>query len=415
METSNKYKYYTVIVLACAYCLNFVDRQILSILQIPIKTEFQLTDTQLGVLTGLSFALFYSLLGVPIARLADRLNRVNIVSTSVFTWSLMTALCGISTGYYNLALFRVGVGVGEAGGTPPSHSIISDYFSKTERSKAIAIFSLGQAIGAALGVGIGGYVAQHYGWRNAFFIVGLPGIILALLIKLTVKEPVRIKDDSMVKIAEKQNSLQAVISLMKQPVFFSTMAGNVIAVLVGYSVITWLPPFLARTYSLTHSKVGLIVASIYVLGGGLGLVFGGFLGDSLAKRFGLKWLAILPAIAVTCSTPLLLFAFNSSTLHVTAILLGLGIFAWQVNFAPGFSLIQTSVAPNKRALASATTLLFSNLIGLGLGPMVVGMISDKFKSLSFALSLITVLLLVSTLVFLRAAKIVENSDLNKNL
>lgn len=410
METKRGLRTYIVIVLAVTYCLNFIDRQILTILQVPIKLEFHLSDTQLGLLTGFSFAVFYSVLGIPIARLADRLNRVNIISVSVAFWSLMTALCGTAGGFWPLALFRVGVGVGEAGGTPPAHSIISDYFNKVERSRALSIYSLGQMFGAAFGVLLGGYIAQHYGWRTAFFVVGIPGILMALLVKFTIPEPMRGASDAKQERAIDEGFGKSMAALFRNKTYFNVMFAHVVAVMVGYSIISWLPPYLSRTYALSHTQIGGVVASIFILGGGVGMFLGGFFGDYLAKRFGLRWLALLPAIGVVISMPLYVLALNNSSLLMTIIFLIVATIAYQWHYAPSLSVIQTSVIASKRSLATATVFLFSNLIGLGLGPVAVGAISDYTGSLGFAMSTSTVLLLLASFIYYRSARFVDMAE-----
>lgn len=410
METQKGLRTYIVIVLAVTYCLNFIDRQILTILQVPIKLEFHLSDTQLGVLTGFSFAVFYSVLGIPIARLADRLNRVNIISVSVAFWSLMTALCGIAGGFWPLALFRVGVGVGEAGGTPPAHSILSDYFNKAERSRALSIYSLGQMFGAAFGVLLGGYIAQHYGWRTAFFVVGIPGILMALLVKFTIPEPVRGASDAKKEHSADEGLRKSLLALLRNKIYFNVTFAHVIAVMVGYSIISWLPPFLSRTYALSHTQVGGVMAAMFILGGGLGMFVGGFFGDYLAKRFGLRWLAFLPSIGVIVSMPLYVLALNTRSLLVATIGLVVATIAYQFHYAPSLSLIQTSVIASKRSLASATVFFFSNLIGLGLGPVAVGAISDYTGSLGLAISSSTILLLLTSFVYYRSARFVDLAE-----
>jgi predicted MFS family arabinose efflux permease len=410
MEANKKVRKYVLFLLAVTYCFNFIDRQILTILQVPIKLEFGLSDTQLGLLTGFSFAVFYAALGIPIARLADRLNRVNIISGSMAIWSLMTALCGIAGSYVSLILFRIGVGVGEAGGTPPAHSIISDYFNKAERSRALALYSMGQLVGAAIGVLLGGFIAQHYGWRMAFFVVGIPGILIALIVKFTVPEPMRgAMDDKKEHAADTigEGFGRSMMALFRNKTYFNVAFGHVVAVLVGHSLLSWLPPLLSRTYALSHTQVGGIIAAILILGGGFGMVAGGFFGDYLAKRYGLRWLALLPVIGVIVSLPLFVVALNVHSLLVTAICFTLGIIAYQLHYAPSLSLVQTSVTASKRALAVASLSLCANLIGLGLGPVIVGAISDYTGSLGLAMSTATVFILPAAFLYYRSARYID--------
>ncbi len=415
MKQDADLRWYVVIILAVTLCFNYLDRQILSILQVPIKSEFRLSDTQLGILTGISFALLYSILGIPIARLADRINRVKIIAISLTLWSAMTALCGIAASFWQLALFRIGVGIGEAGGLAPSHSIISDYFNKTERSRGLAVFHLGSILGSALGIILGGFIAQHYGWRTAFFVCGIPGVLLALVVKFTVREPLRGAMDPTETLQDKESHAEesfkkAIESMLRNPAYLHVMIGHFVASMVGYAVVIWMPPFLSRTFSLSHSKTGVIAGGILFAGGFLGLSFGGFCSDYLAKRFGSKWLALYAAISAAVALPLNIIGFQGTSLITVIIFLGLASFFWHGQYAPSLSLIQTSVGANKRALASATAFFFSNLIGLGIGPVLVGAISDYTKSLGLAVSVMVMFLLLSSYQYCRSAHYVEVAE-----
>jgi predicted MFS family arabinose efflux permease len=362
------------------------------------------------LLTGFSFAVFYAALGIPIARLADRLNRVKIISGSMVIWSFMTALCGIAGSFWSLILFRVGVGVGEAGGTPPAHSIISDYFNKAERSRTLALYSMGQLVGGAIGVLLGGFIAQHYGWRTAFFVVGIPGILIALLVRFTVPEPMRgaidDKEGHTVDTVD-EGFGRAMLALFRNKTYFNVSCAHVVAVLVGFALMSWLPPFISRTYGLSHTQVGGLVAAILILGGGLGMFIGGFFGDYLAKRYGLRWLALLPVIGVLVSLPLIVIALNVHSLLAMAICFTLGIIAYQLHYAPSLSLVQTSVTASKRSLAVASLSLCANLIGLGLGPVIVGAISDYTGSLGLAMSAATVFIFPAAFLYYRSARYID--------
>ena len=250
-EKKSIYRWYVLGVLALTYAFSFMDRQIVSILLEDLRLEFALSDTQLGLLSGLAFALFYATLGIPIARLADRYNRINIISTAVAVWSIMTALCGSATSFVQLFLARVGVGIGEAGGGPPSHSTIADYFGPSERSFAISIYSLGATIGALMGLIMGGYVAEHYGWRMAFFVAGVPGLALAILVKLTVREPKRgAMDDPSAKPKEappRDSMIQSARSLFSNAIYRRVNVAHMLAVFVGYGLVSWKPALYLTT------------------------------------------------------------------------------------------------------------------------------------------------------------------------
>jgi predicted MFS family arabinose efflux permease len=297
------YRRYVLGLLAVVYTFNYTDRQILAILLQPIKKELLLTDTQLGFLSGMAFALFYVSLGVPIARLADRSHRVNIISVSIFLWSLMTALSGLAASFWHLLLTRVGVGIGEAGCTPPAHSLISDYFAADQRSSALAVYSLGVPVGAFLGMLIGGWVAEWYGWRNAFFVVGLPGLALAVLVRLSIREPARgLADgrsaDSQEGDDEKAPTLGQVLSfLWSRKTFRHITMGTALLAAGAFASASWIPPFLIRSHGMGLGEVGTWLSLLTLVGGVTGVLAGGYFGD-LLSRVNVRWYCLLPGLAL---------------------------------------------------------------------------------------------------------------------
>ena len=265
------YRNYALFILMSAYVFNFIDRQILSILQEPIKSELNLSDTQLGLLTGFAFAMFYVVMGLPVARWADHGIRRNIIALSVTVWSFFTAISGLVTSYTQLLLVRIGVGVGEAGCSPPSHSLISDIFPRQERATAIGIYTVGVNIGILLGFLIGGWINEFFGWRAAFFAVGLPGVLLALIIRFTLKEPRRGRvDHRPTSDTETVPSLGEVFRLLWGLRTFRHMAlaAGLIA-FAGYALLNWLPSFFIRVHGLSTGTVGTWFAMILGVGGGL--------------------------------------------------------------------------------------------------------------------------------------------------
>jgi MFS family permease len=371
---ADNYKWYVLAVLTIVYTFNFLDRQIIAIVSPAIKEDLGLSDSMLGLLKGLAFAVLYTTLGIPIAWLADRWNRVNIVSISLAVWSAFTALSGLAQNVLHLGLARIGVGVGEAGGSPPSHSIISDYFPKEQRSTALSIYSLGIPFGQMLGFLAGGWVLQNFGWRNAFFLVGIPGILLAIVLKMTVKEPVRGAQDG---AARHVPFMEGVRQLAKIPTYWGVAVATAFASFTGYGVGLWVVDFYRRTYELSYTEItvplGILNGVIY----GVGTWAGGWLTDRFGKtdKGAYAW---IPAIGMLITIP----AGFASTWAPTAFwaffwsapfMLGLGLY-----LGPSFSLIQTLAPVKLRAFAIAFLFLILNLFALGLAPLWVGRLSDNF-------------------------------------
>ena len=407
---SERYKAYVLLALTGVYTLNFIDRQILVILQESIKGELGLSDTQLGLLTGLSFALFYVSLGIPIARFADRSNRKNIVSASLAIWSLMTAISGFAQNFMQLMLARIGVGIGEAGGSPPSHSMISDYFPPEKRATALSIYSVGIYIGILLGYIGGGLLDQSIGWRYTLMVLGLPGLVYALVILTTVKEPPRGYTDNSISNDAPDESFWDVLGfLMRKKTFVFLALGCGIHTISNYGVGNFYPSFLARIHEMPSNDIAIWIGLSAGIGGIIGTFSGGFLGDRLSKvdmRWYL-WLAVvaellnfLPHIGATFSpnTTIALICYFISAL-LTAVYLG-----------PCLAVTHSLVDAHKRALASAILFLVLNLIGLGGGPLLVGAISDYLsptygaESLRYAFCVTFLTGAVALVLFYMAAK-----------
>ncbi|QFU75761.1 MFS transporter [Halioglobus maricola] len=368
------YRWYVLGVLVLVYAFSYMDRQIVSILLEDLRLEFDMTDTQLGLLSGLAFALFYATLGVPIARLADRSNRVRIVSIAITFWSAMTALCGLAGSFWQLFLARVGVGVGEAGGGPPSLSVISDYFAPEERSVAFSIFSMGPIIGAFVGLAAGGWVAQEYGWRWAFFVMGLPGIALALLLYTTVREPVRGALDS-VASSRQDGFLDTVRLLFRNRLWLWVTLGQTFAIFVGYGFSSWKPSLYLRQFDLSQAEVGSVLGTMGLVAGVPSLLIGGYIGDRLIAK-SLKLATRCVGYAALLVIPFYALALMQNSWIVTTIFLAVGLVFYQIGAGTAMSIALSAVAPNQRALAASFVLLSANLLGLGLGPLLIGVISD---------------------------------------
>ena len=374
---TKKYRGYVLLILTGVYTFNFIDRQILVILQESIKGELGLSDTQLGMLTGLTFALFYVTLGIPIARMADKGNRRNIVAASLAIWSLMTALSGLAANFTQLLLARIGVGVGEAGGSPPAHSMISDYFPPEKRATALSIYSIGIYIGILVGYLAGGWINQFFGWRMALMALGIPGVIYALILLFTVKEPPKgHSDESVTGSNEDASSFWEVISLlMSKKTFIFVALGSGIHTFANYGVGNFYAPFLARVHEMPIGQIGTWLGLTTGFGGMIGTFLGGYLGDKLSVR-DVRWYLWLPVIAEIINFVPSIGAFFSDNTTIALSCYFLTAMLTAVYLGPCIAVTHNLVDAHKRALASAILFLVLNLIGLGIGPLAIGYISD---------------------------------------
>ena len=410
MDTKSPgYRAYVMFILVVVYTFNFIDRQIVGILAVPIKADLGLTDTQLGLMGGLAFALFYTGLGIPVAILADRWKRTWIMTAALTIWSGMTAACGLANNFWQLFIARLGVGVGEAGGVAPAYSLISDYFPSHQRARALSVYSFGIPIGSALGILFGGYIASKIDWRFAFFAVGIAGILVAPIFKLTVAEPPRGQYDVKGPDAPSPTLVQIVQLLMQKPSFWLISLGASASSMMGYGLFFWLPSFLVRSFGLELFEASMFYGAILLLGGIAGTWAGGYMAD----RFGAGKrgnYVVIPAIAFLLTIPLYVMAILSPNLTTTffALLIptGLGL-AW---LGPVLSAIQHVVPPTMRATASAIFLFINNLIGIGAGTVALGIISDNLEarfgddSLRYAILSGTGFYLIAAILFLASAK-----------
>jgi MFS family permease len=370
-----------LLILLLAYIFNFVDRQIIGILAVPIKAELQLSDTQLSLMGGIAFALFYSGLAIPIAWLADRRSRVRIIAWSVGLWSLFTALCGLAQNFWHLFLARMGVGIGEAGGVAPSYALISDYFPKEKRARALAFFSLGIPIGSALGVFFGGWIATHLDWRSAFIIVGLAGLPAALLVRFGISEPIRGGHDSVDGSASDPAPPfgQVVATLARTPSFWLLSFGAASGSILGYGLIFWLPSFFSRSFHLSLQDVGLFYGSIVLIGGMAGTWLGGWFADRTGPDRPATY-ALIPAVCFTLAAPCFAAGLFAPSLAIAWILFAIGQMLALAWLGPVISAVQHIVPPNMRATASAAMLFINNLIGIGFGIFFLGFMSDRMAA-----------------------------------
>jgi MFS family permease len=387
---------YALTLLLGIYIVNFLDRQVVNILAEPIKNDLGLSDAQLGLLSGLAFAVFYTFLGIPIARLAERKNRPIIISAAVAAWSGFTVLCGFAQNFTQLVLARIGVGVGEAGCTPPAHSLIADYVPKEKRASALAFYSMGTPIGGLLGLILGGLIADAYGWRAAFFVAGVPGILFAALAFFTLNEPRK-------QIAARAAQLQAasagfgetVRELFRKPTFWFIALAAAIKAFIGYGHAPFTASFFLRNHtqevaglaSSIGGALGYELKSVGFLGLALGLMggtagaFGSILGGWIADKFGAKDLRaymVAPAIASLVTIPIYITAITIDSAGIALCILTINGLLGTLWYGPVYATGQGVVPPHMRATTAAILLFIINLIGLGLGPLLVGMLSDHF-------------------------------------
>ncbi len=405
---SANYRAYALGALLLVYVFNFIDRTIINILTEPIKESFQLEDWQLGMLGGPAFAVLYTFLGIPIARFAERYNRVMIIAASVALWSLMTALCGFAVSFVALFLFRVGVSIGEAGCTPPAQSLIADYFRPSSRATAVSIYALGVPLGGMFAAVFGGFIAGNLsgdniaamfqswnwqwavnaldwseveGWRIAFVVVGLPGLLVAILVKMTLAEPPRgHTDPARLQNQEKASFTDALKILIKKPAYVHMVIGATVASFVGYGVGQFTTSFLVRTHGLTLQEAALLFGIILGVMAAIGVFSSGYLADRLAAKHpsALSW---VPAIGLGVSVPLYVFGYLSSNLWIAMVPLMLAAMLHYYYLGPMYAIAGGVADSRMRATSVALTLFAVNLLGYGLGPPVIGFLSTFLKSL----------------------------------
>jgi MFS family permease len=369
-------RYYVLALLTAVYALNFLDRTIFNVLIEPIKKEFSLSDTTMGLLAGFGFVLFYSLLGIPIARIADRLNRRNIVALAFAFWSAMTFLCGMASSVGALALARIGVGIGESAGTPASQSMVADLFDKNERPRALGVYAIGTYLGVFLGYFLGGYVNHYYGWRMAFFSAGLPGMALAAVLWLSISEP---KRGAMAEAFVPEPIGATLRFLASQKTFVIVLIGFCLTSYTNYATAAWIPPFLARVHHLNSAEIGTYAGTFKGLFGMAGTLVGGLVVAQISRRDD-RWKLWAPAITSGLAGPV--FALCMLTPDFATMVASLAATSFLVGFhlGPIFAIAQTVARASMRALASAIILLTATCFGQGVGPLAVGMINDALKN-----------------------------------
>lgn len=402
IQYSAAYKRVVTLLLMAAYTFNSMDRSIISIIGQSMKVDLKLTDTQLGLLGGTAFAILYAFGGIPIARLAERFSRVNIITVALIAWSSLSALCGAAVTFTQLLLIRSGVGLAEAGCSPPAHSLISDYFAPSRRTSALSIYSCGISLGYIMAAVGGGYVAQHLGWRAACAMVGLPGVVVAVLIKVLIREPPRGYSESLAgnpdmadaslaggtarapfSLRTELRELRAVgrALLLDRPVLHMVL-GVTVGAFAAYGFYGFVPPYFSRTFGLDYATIGVIAGLAGGVAVGIGIVAGGFIADFLARRSA-RWYALVPAIGGIVAAPLFLLAVLQADWRTAAWLLGAAGFFQYASLGPTFGVVQNVVDRRRRATATALLYICLNVVALGGGPLFTGWVIDRFAEVNF--------------------------------
>lgn len=380
------YRNYVIISLMLLYTLNFIDRILIGVVAQPIIEEFKLQDWQFGLLSGFGFALMYTVMGIPIARLAEKWNRVKIIAASVVMWSLMTALCGIAGSFIALLVFRVGVGIGEAGLTPAANSIISDYFPPRSRARAIAIYTMGITLGGVLANAFGGPITEMFSWREAFLALGIPGVLFGLIFLWTVKEPPRgYADPPTATKPKKMGMAETVKELSAKPTFWINMLAAALVAFVGYGVSNFQVAFFQRVHEMSISEVALQIAVPLGLAASFGAFITGYMTEKLSGRYP-NVVAWLPGIMLIACVPLYWIGFTTDSVPFALVILIVGAALHYGYLGAQYTICQGVASPQSRATAVALFLFVVNLIGYGCGPLVMGILSDVLMNADLAAS-----------------------------
>ena len=407
---------YTLGLLTLIWAANFLDRQIFAILLQSIKTDMSLTDTQLGLLGGLAFSIFYSAFGLPLAYMADRFNRKRLIITALSLFSVMTYICGLAQNYWQLLLVRMGVGIGEAGTNPPSVAMISDMYPAEARATPLALFALGANIGIFAAFFLGGWVAQHYGWRVTFQVMALPGLALAVMAMFTLREPTRGLSDG-VAPATAPPMLDVIKFMFAAKSMRHLIFALALVFAVGNGAIAWVPAYLIRVHEMTTSQIGVVLALIVGVGGAGATAICGYWADRLGRRDS-RWNFWLLGVIAISATPFLILAFATHSVSWAIVFLLPSISMSLVYLGPALAMIHSVVRPEMRAVATAVMMFICNMLGLGMGPLLVGLISDIFTpqfgvfGLAVPLMILSLLSLWGGMHFFWAAKFLRQ-DLAK--
>jgi MFS family permease len=399
--------WYALVVLTLIYTCHYIDRSVLSVLVEPIKGEFRLTDGQVGVLTGLAFGLLYASAGIPIGMLIDRVNRRNLLAVLVFVWSAFTAVCGLAQSYLQLLFARFAVGMAESGGSPAAMSMLTDIFPPKRRSMAVGFFWMSTSFGAAVALSVGGLVAATFGWRTAFFVAGAPGVLLMI-----VREPKRGATEDKPIADEKPPTLAETFRhAVQNRMFVFSFLGMISNSVVGSGILMWEVAFLMRVHDLPISQAGLTVGAIALFCGATSTFLGGYIADKLTKKRGLRGAALVPAFSGVLTAAAGLNMVTAGTPGMAILGMAIWELCYRLYFGPGNNLVLSNVPPRMRGVAASASQAAANLLGFGMGPMVIGLVSDfmlprvgKVHSLQWGIGSVLVFSLVTSLMFTLAAR-----------
>lgn len=413
---SERYKWYALGMLTLVGTLSFFDRQLIVILQEPIKEELGLSDTQLGLMTGLAFAIFYCLVGIPIARYADRNNRRNVVSLSLAIWSFMTTITGFVQSFLQILLVRIGVGVGEAGGAPASQAMISDYFKKEDRAVAFAIYASSVYIGLFLGFSMGGILESQIGWRKAFIYLGLPGILLAAYFMKYVKEPPKGYSDPAFIAKPPLAFKEALQYLLARKTYVYILFASSFHSFVGYAFANWIPSFFIRVHGMSVMEVGLFLAISIGIGGWIGAFSGGFIVKKLVKK-DIRWYMWIGIVSIILTIPFSLYTLFSVNKTAAIFCYFIPNVLFSLNMGALLTVMQGVVHAEMRSMSSAVYYFVLNLVGMGLGPLCIGIMSDYLtpiygvESLRYSLFIVSTIYLICIYFYWKAGQYIEEDML----
>ena len=404
------YRYQALAILTLIYTCANVDRTVLSVVLEPIKREFALSDSQLGLLSGMAFAVTFVLMALPLGFLIDRVHRVRLLAVLLSIWSALTILCATANSYVTLVLLRMGVGAAESGASPTCMSLLSDIFPPRQRATAIGIFASSSALGVLLSFGLGGWLAQHYGWRSVLLMSGIPGFALMLIMLLCIREPRRNQPEA--SQPETPTVREVARFITTQFTLLHVIAAITLAACVNAGIVSWLASFFLRVHGLEMKQAGMMVALCLGIFGGTGTIIGGWLSDRVAARRGEQWRALIPGLAMTLSLPFGLVFLMSNTLSVALPALALLGFSMVFYLGPAFALVMSLIPPRMRGMTAALLQLTCNLVGTGLGPGLIGLLSDRLgggTQLRYAMAAILLLAFWSAWHFFKAARSLKNS------
>jgi len=403
---------YALVMLTAIYSLNFLDRTVITILIDPIKHDYQLSDKTMGFISGFGFVIFYSILAAPVARWADRGNRRSIITWGLVIWSGMTALAGIARNAIELTLSRFGVGIGEAAGTAPSSSMISDLFPGGRRSTAMAVYQLGPVFGGFLGAFIGGWVNQYYGWHDAFLVAGIPGLVVAFIFRFTVREPTRGSTEHKRVDARQQNLAETLRFMLGQRCYLVLLIGFCFTTFTQFGFGTWTAPFLGRIHHLSSKDIGTYIGTVRAGAGLVGTLIGGYLSDWAGRR-NVRWRIYVSAICSILACPGVLLFVLSHSLFWCIVGFTIVSAASPVHVGPIVAVSHSVVKVGMRAFATSVIYLISELLGLGLGPFLIGVFNDHYRLrlgvdvIRYSMSAAALTTLIGGLLFSFAARSLE--------